>query len=167
MNENAENKNIEDILRKANLPEPSSKLKERIIHEAKITWTQIPSELPWQVPIRRLIVSAAASVLIIWLTNNSSNYLVYQWQSSELKIANQQRFDLDALTEIPYGPLAGHLVSAGRRLSITDASVLRDYAETVRSILSESQQNGISKTSAPTEDRSILLPKQSGLNSYS
>jgi len=167
MNENNKNKQIEDLLRKAHLPEPSPELKERITTEAVKTWIKTSSELPWQVPIRRLIVSAAAAVLIIWLTNCSSDYLIIRWQSSWPKIANQQRYDLDALTEIPYNPLARNLVSAGRRPSITNASALLNYAETVRSILSESQQNGSSKPSAPSEGRSILLPKQSSLNSYS
>ena len=167
MNENNENKQLEDILRKAHLPEPSPQLKERITTEAKKTWIQTSSELPWQTPVRRLIASAAAAVLIIWLANSSSDYLMVRWQSSRLKIAYQQHSDLDALTEIPYSPLVRHLVSTGRRLSITDASALLNYAETVRSILSESQQNGSSKTPAPTEGRSILIPKQSSFNSYS
>ena len=138
--ENAENKQIVDLLRKARLPELSPELKVRITAEAKKTWIQTPTELSWQIPVRRLIVSAAAAVLIIWATNCSSDYLLVQWRSGESQVANQQRYDLDALTEIPYSPLARHLVSAGRRLSITDASVLRNYAETVRSILSESSQ---------------------------
>jgi len=168
MNEkNAENKQIEDFLRKAHMPKPSLELKERITTEAKKTWIQTSSELSWQIPVRRLIVSAAAAVFIIWLTNCSSDYLMVRWQSRGSKIANQQRSDLDALMEIPYSPLAKHLVSAGRRPSMTDASALRNYAETVRRILSEPQQNGSSKPRAPGENSSILLPKQPCLNSYS
>jgi hypothetical protein len=167
MNENDNNKQIEDFLRKAHLPEPSPQLKERITTEAKKIWIQTSSELPWQIPVRRLIVSAAAAVLIIWLTNCSSDYFMVRWQSSRPKMANQQHSDFDALMEIPYSPLARHLVSAGRRLSITDVSTLRNYADTVHNILSESQQNGSSKPSAPAEGRSILLPKQSVIKSFS
>jgi hypothetical protein len=167
MNENADNKQIENILRKAHLPEPSPGLKERVTAEAKKAWKQTSPELPWQVPVRRLIASAAAAVLIIWLTNSSSDYLMVRWQSSGSKIANQQRSDFDELTEIPYSPLARHLVSAGRRPSITDASVLLNYAETVRNFLSESQQNGSSKPSAPIKGRSHLFPTQSRIGSYS
>ena len=167
MNENDKNKQLEDLLRKAHIPEPSPELKERITTEAKKTWIQTSSELPWQIPVKRLIVSAAAAVLIIWLTNSSSDYLMVRWQSGGTKIANQQRSDPDALTEIPYSRLARYLVLAGRKPSITDASALRNYAETVRSTLSEAQQNGNSKPFAPTDGRSILLPKQSGFNSYS
>jgi len=167
MNKNDKNKQIENLLRKANMPEPSPELKERITTEAKKTWIQTSSELAWQTTVRRLIVSAAAAVLVIWLTNCSSDYLMVRWQSSGSKISNQQRSDLDALMEIPYSPLARHLVSAGRRASMTDASALRNYAETVRRILSEPQQNGSSKPPAPAEGRSILLPKQPNFNSYS
>ena len=167
MNENTDNKQLEDLLRKAHLPEPSLELKERITTEAKKTWIQSPSELPWQVPVRRLLVSAAAAVFIIWLANSSSDYFMVQWQLSETKIANQQGSNLDVLTEIPYSPLARHLVSTGRRFSITEASAFRNYAEKMLLILDESQQNRASKPAAPTEGRSILHRKQSGINSYS
>jgi hypothetical protein len=164
---NAENKQIEDLLRKAHLPEPSFKLKERITTEATKTWNQSSLELSWQAPVRRLIVSAAAAVFIIWITNCSSDYALVRWQSGGPKIANQQHSDLDELTEIPYSPLARHLVSARRKPSITEASALHSYAETMLLILDEAQQNGASKPLAPAEGRSLLLPKQSSFNSYS
>jgi len=167
MNENADNKQIENILRKAHLPEPSPGLKERITAEARKTWTQIPSELPWQTPVRRLIVSAAAAVLIIWLTNSSSDYALVRWRSGGSSITLQHPTNLDALPELSYRPLARHLVSSGRKPSITNASALRNYTETMLRVLSEAQQNGDSKSSAPAESRSDLLIKQSGLNSYS
>jgi hypothetical protein len=167
MNENDNNKQIEDFLRKAHLPEPSPQLKERITTEAKKTWIQTSSEMPWQTPVRRLIASAAAAVLIIWLTNSSSDYLMVRWQSSGSKIAHQQRFDLDALTEIPYSPIARQLVLARCKPSITEASAFRNYAEKMLFILDESQQNRASKPAAPTEGRSHLSPGQSGFNSYS
>lgn len=164
---NVENKQIEDLLRKAHLPEPSAELKEQITNEAKKTWIQTSSELQWQVPVRRLIASAAAAVLIIWLTNNSSDYLMVRWQSSGSKIANQQRSDLDALTEIPYSPLVRQLVSVRRKPSITEASAFRNYAEKMLLILDEAQQNGSSKSVDPVEGRSHLFPRHSGFNFYS
>ena len=167
MNENVENKQVEDFLRKAHLSEPSSELKERIITEAAKTWNQTSPELPWQIPVRRLIVSAAAAVFIIWLTNCSSDYVLARWRIGGLSVTSHQSPDLDALPEIPYSPLARHLVSTGRKPSITDASALRNYAETVRRVLDEAQQNGVSKPPAPVEGRSCLLPTQPGFNSYS
>lgn len=168
MNEkNGENKQLEDLLRKAHPPELTSELKERITTEAKHAWIHTSSELPWQVPVRRLLVSAAAAVFIIWLANNSSDYLMVRWQSSETRIANEQRSDLDALTEIPYSPLARRLVLAGPKPSFIDASALRSYAETMFQILDEAQQNGVLKPAAPLEGRSHLFLRQSSFNSYS
>ncbi|MHC4436184.1 MAG: hypothetical protein ACYS3S_02405 [Planctomycetota bacterium] len=167
MNENTENRQIEDILGKAHLPEPSSELKERITVEARKAWNQTSPELPWQIPVRRLIVSAAAAVFIIWMANSYSDYALIRWQSGGPKIANQQRSDLDELTEIPYSPFARHMVSARRKPSITEASALHNYAERMLFILDEAQQNGASRPAAPAEGRSILLPTQSGFNSYS
>jgi len=167
MNKNAENKHIEDILRKAYLPEPSPELKKRITTEAEKTWIQTSLELPWQIPVRRLIVSAAAAVLIIWLTNRSSDYALSGWHSAKPQVTSHQPPDLDALAELSYSPLARHLVSASRKISGIDASALRSYAETVRRILDESQQNGVSKSQAPIEGRSQLLPGRSDSSSYS
>ena len=158
---------LESILNRAHLPGPSSELKNRILAEATSSWNQIPAEISWQIPVRRLVVSAAAAVFVIWLANCFSDYSLARWQSSGSKIANQQRSDFDELTEIPYSPLARHLVSAGQKSTITDTSVLRNYAETMLRILDEAQQNGVSKPPAPVEGRSRLLPRQPGFNSYS
>jgi len=162
-----ENKQIEALLRKAHLPEPSTQLKERITAEAAKAWKQTSPELPWQIPVRRLVVSAAAAVIIVWLTNSCFDYSSAQWRSGGSQITHQQPSDTDTLQELLYSPLARHLVSNDRISSITDASALLNYTEAVRSILSESQQNGSSKPSTPAEGRSILLPKQSRINSYS
>jgi hypothetical protein len=168
MNEkDAKNKQIEELLLKARLPEPSSELKKRITTEASKAWKQNSLELSWQIPVRRLIASAAAAVIIVWLTNSFFDYSPARWRSGGSQITNQQPSDTDALQELLYSPLARHLVSNDRKLSITDTSALLNYTEAVRSILSESQQNGSSKPSAPAEGRSIVLPRQSGLNSYS
>ena len=168
MNEkDIQNKQLESILRRAHVPEPSPELKEQITTMAVKAWNQPSSELSWQIPVRRLIVSAAAAVFVIWLANCSSDYALARWQSGGLPVAHQKPSDLDALPEIHYSPLARHLVSTGRKPSITNASALRNYAETVLRILDEAQQNGVSKPSAPVEGRSRLLPTQSGFNSYS
>ena len=162
-----QNEQLERFMRKAHLYKPSPKLKERITAEAAKAWNQTSPELSWQIPIRRLFVSAAAAVFVIWLTNYSSDYTLAKWRSGGLEVASQQPPDIDALTEMPYGPLARRLVSAGRKSSMADASALRSYTESVRRILDETQQNGVSKPPAPAKGRSRLLPTQSGINSYS
>ena len=122
---------------------------------------------PWQIPIRRLFVSAAAAVLVIWLTNYSSDYALAKWQPGGPETVYQQFSNLDELTEMPYSPLARHLVSAGRKPSMTDSSALRNYTETMQRILNEAQQNGYTKPPAPSKGSSSLLPTQPGISSYS
>jgi len=162
-----QNEQLEHFMRRAHMHEPSSELKKRITAEAAKAWNQTSPELSWQIPIRRLLVSAAAAVFVIWLTNYSSDYTLAKWRPGGLEVAYQQPSNLDELTEIPYGPLARHLVSAGRKSSITDASALRSYTENVRRILDETQQNGVSKPPAPAKGRSRLYPTKPGFNSYS
>jgi len=162
-----QNEQLESILRRAHLPEPSPGLKTRITTEATKAWNQTSQEISWQIPVRRLIASAAAAVFVIWLANCSSDYALARWQSGDLPVAHQKPSDLDALPEISYSPLARHLVSASRKPSITDASALRSYAERMHLILNEAQQNGVSKPQAPVEGRSRLLPTQPGINSFS
>ena len=94
-----QNEQLESILRRAHVPEPSPELKERITAEAAKAWNQTSLELPWQIPVRRLIVSAAAAVLVIWLANCSSDYAVARWQSGGLPVVHQQPSDLDELPE--------------------------------------------------------------------
>jgi hypothetical protein len=163
----SQNERLEKLLSNARLPEPATELKDRITAEATKAWNQTLPELPWQTPVRRLIVSAAAAVLIIWLANSSSDYALARWRSGGPQVAHQQLLDLDTLPEIPYCPLVRGLVSASRIPSITGASALRSYTETVRHVLDEMKQNEVSKPMAPAEGSSSLFPSQSGFNSYS
>ena len=163
----SQNEKLEKLLSKAHLPEPATELKYRITAEAAKAWNQTLSELPWQTPVRRLIVSAAAAVLIIWLANSSSDYALARWRSGRHQVAHQQLLDLDTLPEIPYRHLVRGLVSTNCIPSITGASSLRSYTETVRHVLDEMKKNEVSRPTAPAEGSSSLFPSQSGLNSYS
>ena len=168
MNEkDTQKEQLERFMRTAHLHKPSPELKERITAEAAKAWNQTSPELSWQIPLRRLLVSATAAVFVIWLANSSSDYALAKWRSGGLSIASHQPPNLDDLTEMPYSPLARRLVSAGRKSSMTNASALRNYTETMQRILNEAQQNGVSKPPAPPEGRSLLLPTQPGFNSYS
>ena len=162
-----QNEQLERFMRKAHLHKPSPELKTRVTAQAAKAWNQTSPEISWQIPFRRLLVSAAAAVFVIWLGNSSSDYALARWQPGGLPVAYQQPSNLDALTEMPYSPLARRLVSAGRKSSTTDASALRNYTETIQRILNEAQQNGISKPPAPAEGRSRLFPTQPRFNSYS
>jgi hypothetical protein len=168
MNEkNTQNEQLESILRKAHLPEPSPELKERITAEAKRAWNQAPPEMPWLIPFRRLTASAAAAILIIWLANYYSECTLAQWQSGNVPATNNQPTDIEALPEMPYGPFVRRLASFNRQSSTIDTSALNDHVEALRHILDEAQQSSIIKPSAPTGSRSRLIPEPPSKISYS
>jgi len=168
MNEkDTENDQLEHLLRRAHIPEPSPQLKERITTEARKAWNQTSLELPWQIPLRRLVASAAAAVFIISIANFSSNHALKKWRPGDVRATREQLPDLETLPEMPYSPFVRHLVSVNRRPSITDASALRDYTKRLQQALNEMQQNGGSNEQEFDGGRSRLLPIQLSPDSYS
>ncbi|MHC4727751.1 MAG: hypothetical protein ACYS17_11050 [Planctomycetota bacterium] len=168
MNEKDMNDNkIEHLLRKARPSKPSSLLKERITTEAKKVWNQTSVEIPWQIPIRRLVASAAAAVFIISITNFSSDHALERWRPGSTQVTKEQLPDIKVLPEMPVNPFVRNLVSVNRRPFIRDASALRNYTERVSQILNEMQQNGASNEQIPDGGRSSLFPVQPGSDYYS
>jgi len=168
MNEkDLENDKIEHLLRRAHIPEPSPLLKERITTEARKAWNQTSLELPWQIPVKRLVASAAAAMLVISIANYFSDLTLAHWWSGSVPITRLQPSDLDVLPEMPYRPFVRHLVLVNRKPSIIDASALRDYTERLQQVLNEMQQNGTSNKQVPNGGRSRLLPVQPHSDYYS
>ena len=168
MNEkDLENDKLEHLLRRAHIPEPSPQLKERITTEARKAWNQTSLELPWQIPVKRLVASAAAAMFVIFIANYFSDLTLAHWWSGSVPITRLQPPDLETLPEMPYSSFVRHLVSVNRRPSMTDASALRNYAERVRQILKETQQNGASNEHVPDGGRSRLFPAQPHSDYYS
>ena len=162
-----ENDKIENLLRKAHPSEPSLLLKERITTEARKTWNQTSMEMPWQIPIRRLVASAAAAVLIISIANFSSDLALERWGPGDVRATKEPPPDLEILPDMPYRPFVRHMVSVNRKPSTTDTSALRNYTERVRQVLNEMQQNGVSNQPVRDGGRSRLFPVQPGSDSYS
>jgi hypothetical protein len=163
----AENKQLEELLKKAHLSGPSLQLKNQIIIGAKKAWNQTGVELSWLVPIRRLVASAAAAIIIIWLANYYSECALAQWQSEKFPSVTEQSPSLESLPEISYGQLVRRMVSVNRRPSTIDTSVLNDHAEALRRILDEAQQDRITRPSAPSGGRSHLISNPANTSSYS
>jgi hypothetical protein len=162
-----QNERIESLLRKASLPEPSSELRERITSEATRIWNQTSLEIPWRIPVRRLVASAAAAVFVIWLAHCFSDYSVARWQRGGASTTSQQPSELDLFPEMPYAPSVRHLTSISRKYPATDASGLRHYIETMHRLLEETRQNEISNPTDPAGSRSRLHPDRTNSRSYS
>ena len=162
-----ENKQLEDLLKKAQLPGPSPQLKKQITTATTKAWNHTGAELSWLVPFRRLVASAAAAIVIIWLANYYSECTLAKWQSEKFPAVTEQSPDLDSLPELPYGSFIGRMVSANRRSSMIDASALNDHVETLRHILDEAQQNGITGPSDRPGGRCHLISNPANTSSYS
>jgi hypothetical protein len=168
MNEkDLENDKVEYLLRKAHIPEPSPLLKERITTEARKVWNQTSVEIPWQIPVRRLVASAAAAVLIISIANFSNDRALKGWYPRDIRSTREQIPKPQVLPDMPYRPFVRHLVSVNRRPSMPDASALRDYTRRVRQVLNEMQQDESSNGQIPDGGRSRLFPAQSVSDYYS
>ena len=165
--EHSENEPLENLLRRAHVPEPSPELKQRITAEARKAWDQTSADIPWQIPLRRLAASAAAAVFIIWLANFYGDYTLAQWRPGGPSVVVQQPTDFDSLPEMPYGHFAKHLAAVDRRSPVIDASALSDYAESVRKLLDETSQNGVPAPAVQPGDSSRLVPDRADARSYS
>ncbi len=121
-----DNEPLEDFLRKAHLPEASPELKQRIVAEARRAWKQTSERVSWRIPFRRLGAAAAAAVLIIWLTNYSSDRALDKWRSWEAFAVELLPGELETLPGMPYSPFAKHLATVSRKPSGIGASALRD-----------------------------------------
>jgi hypothetical protein len=162
-----ENNKLEHLLRKAHPSEPSPLLKERITTEAKKAWNQTSPEIPWQIPVMRLVASAAAAVIIISISNLFSDHALQQWNSRDASTISKQIPDFEVLVETTYSPFVRHLALVDRKPSIHEATALRDYTERVRQVLNEMQQHGASNGQVPNGGRSHLFPVQPGSDYYS
>ena len=166
MNEK-ENDKLEHILKKTYIPESTPLLKERITAEAKKVWHQNSDEIPWQIPIIRLVASAAAAVLIISIANLYNDHTLKRWNYRDVGSTNKQSTGLETLPDIPHRPFIRQLVLVNRKPSITDASAFRDYTERLRQVLNEMQQNGSSNGQELKGERSRLFKLQSDSGYYS
>ncbi|MBN1806817.1 MAG: hypothetical protein JW837_16335 [Sedimentisphaerales bacterium] len=166
MNEK-ENDKLEHIMKKTYIPEPAAILKERITTEAIKAWHQSSQEIPWQIPFRRLVTSAAAAVLIISITNLYNGHELKQWNSEKIRSTQKQNPDPEILPEIPYRQFERNLVTVNRKQPVIDDSALRNYTERLRKILNEAQQNESSTGQVLEGGRSRLFKIQPDSDYYS
>ena len=164
---NSKYERLEARMTQAHVPEPSALLKQRITAEASSVWNQTSGDVSWLVPLWRLSASAAAVVLIVWLTHTSSDYALAQ-RSGRLPIPVQHRLgDLHTLSDTPYSPLVKHLVLVERGSSVTDASVWHNYVPAIKKFMEEPEQNRTSNPVSLPQGRSRLMPGQIGVTSHS
>jgi len=163
MNEiDREDNEIERLLRRAKLPEPSAELEERVTSAARQAWNEAAPDVPWQIPIRRLAISAAAAMLMVSLANYCADHVPAGRQSYEFAASIAETPELDDWLQMPGSSLVRHLTN---KPSARSPATLREHMEKVRQILDESETTEPPDAGAPAEYKSRLLPAR--LNSYS
>ncbi|MHC4580622.1 MAG: hypothetical protein ACYS14_04140 [Planctomycetota bacterium] len=165
--ERNENEQLENLLSKAYVSEASTELKERITAQARKAWNQTPVEVSWPIPLRRLVSAAAAAVIMVSVTNYSSDRALQRWRSGESFATRRWPAELDALTEMTYGPFARQLAILSRKPSRIGASVLLEHVETVRRAIDELQQNGTPDSAVPLGGSSRMIPTGRSANPHS
>jgi len=106
-------------------------------------------------------------VLIVWVTNYSSDRALEKWRSGESFAVELLPGEVETLPEIAYGPFARHMATVSRKPPRMGASALRDHVETVRRALDESPQNGLPVSPVPAGGSSHLAPARHNTGSYS
>jgi len=157
-----ENNEIERLLRRAKLPEPSAELKERVTHAARKAWNEAAPDVPWQIPIRRLAISAAAAVLMISLANYYADRVPAGRPTHEFVASMVETPELDDWLQMPRSRLVRHL---GNKASAYSPATLREHMEKARQLLDESESTEPLDAGAPVKYKSRLLPARS--NFYS
>jgi len=140
---NQEHERIEHLLKQAKLPEPSAQLHDRVTTATRQAWNQEPAEVPWQVPVRRLAISAAATFLVISAANHFSNHVTNQVQSytgPAESVRSTSDNPLGAWVEDP--PYRYRLGSTRPYRHLLDGEAVRNRMENLRQILDEMNHNG-------------------------
>jgi hypothetical protein len=164
MSETGRNNNeIERLLRRAKLPEPSAELKERVTSAARKAWNEASPDIPWQVPVRQLAISAAAAMLMVSLANYYGDHMLTGWQPNGSASAVEEPSDSGDWPQTPYSSLVRHLAMMNK--PVRNPSALLEYMEKLREILGEREPPEVPDPGAPAGHRSRLLPTR--LNFYS
>lgn len=158
MNErNQEQERVERLLKASGPRGPSEALKARVTTAAKAAWNQAPAEVPWQIPVWRLAVSAAAAAIIISFGSHLGDFARSGAQAGVAAAAETADPELEELAEMVYGPSRSRLGTEHRRGTEGDEGRWRENMERIRQMLDEMDSNGIQAQPAPSGGRSRLL----------
>ena len=167
MRKNEKFDEVEQLLRKVRLAEPSAELKSQIVGTAREMWEKAPADIPWRIPLRHLAVSVAAAVLIVWFADYYSLQAVTPWQANRpVAPRMQMAADAEDLTEMPYNPFVRHLMAAGRAPA-SEATALLNYVQRVRDTLNGAGQEETTESPNPGGPESRLVPVGSKIVLYS
>lgn len=135
---------IERLLKRVRPPRPSDELKEQVLQAGKEAWAAHPSHGLGRIALRRLVLSAAAAVLIVVLADAWSNATMARWRPPEparMALTPDDRSDAeqywaDTWPEIPYQSLIGHMAGIGRPMEVNTGTMF-EYSRKLQEALSQ------------------------------
>ncbi len=148
---------VEHLMKQVRPTGPSPQLKDRVTSAAEKAWGRALPEVPWQVPLRRLAVSAVAAVLLISLANAMGNCVVPGPSHRSTPPSAASPDDLDDLYPAEYGILVTGLSPRGYRSIPAGGPTLSEYMEQLekdRSAESVAQPSGRSRLVPATPTQS-------------
>lgn len=151
---NEEHVRTEGFLKRVRPQEPSAELKAQVLRAARDAWHDASAGIPWRIPLRRLVVSAAAAAVLISLANLYGDCASIRPATQVLTSGSAEPCDLDIMTD-PQMSFMRYAVRAGRPAR-PEASLLADYLEMVCETLTETE--GGDGSDEPAERRSRLFP---------
>jgi hypothetical protein len=157
----------ERLLSQARPAGPSAQLKARVTAAARAAWDQAPAEVPWQIPVWRLAVSAAAAAIIIALGNHLGDFGWSGAPAGSPAATAQPNPELEELAEMIYGPARSQLGARRRRGLESDEATLRDRMDRLDQMLGEMESDGASRQPTRSGGRSRLLRRRSHPGLYS
>lgn len=162
--DNEEHAEIERLLKQVRPLEPSSELKARVVRTAGEAWLKASAGVPWQIPIRRLALSALAATVLISLANLYGDRASAHHSPAPTPITERVELHNFDVMMAPDPSSIRYTVTTARSAR-PDASALVDYLARVRDALDETERDETSDGLAPTERRSRLPQISSSLNS--
>ncbi len=157
---------IEDIMKCAQFPKPSEELKNRVIGTAKEAWDQPPQDIPWRIPLRRLVISTAAALTLISAANSFSDMVIARTLSKRSNTVNENPTDINALSDMP-DALKYRWVRTGYQPTSTDPQYLIEHVEAVRQMLQEDHPKEPAEPIPPANGRSQKIINPIHMNVWS
>ncbi len=162
-NDDHEHADTERLLRRVRPTEPSTQLKALVLQTAREAWPGASTNIPWQIPIRRLALSAVAATVLISLANLYADHASGH-EPAAIPIAEHvEPCDPEVMT-VPNASSIRYVVTTVRSIP-TDASILSNHLEEVRETLGATERDEKSDGPDPIERRSRLHQIPSSLNS--
>lgn len=161
---NGRHEEIERLLQQARPVGLSATARDRITTAAAMAWREGPANIPWQIPVRRLAISAIAAVLVISAAGALERCVVPGRQDRQLSTtANRPTLPND-LYPAEYGIVVTGLETTGYRSIPTDGLTLGEYLKQLQEIRME---DGPAEPIGQPSGRSRLAPAGSPTRSWS